>query len=273
MPCWRMRRASATPSFGDLLLQRGRRIPPGRAAWRITPSPCEHQRSAARIAPRSGTRLSSTWRGPSSSSTFADHSGRPGRAAPSAAKIWPAHGRMLVVPMLKEDELIGAIVYLPSGGSPVHRQADRAGAELRRPGRHRHREHAAAQRAAPAHRRSHRIAGAADRDRARCSRSSARSPTDLQPVLRCDRAKRGEAVRGDMRFASRSGDGDVVHVAAADVRPTRTRQVDRGRHPLPLDRTSSIGGRAMLERSDDPRCRRRGRRGATRLRVAAKSRG
>ena len=46
----------------------------------------------------------------------------------------------------------------------VHRQADRAGAELRRPGRHRHREHAAAQRTAPAHRRSQRIAGAADRD-------------------------------------------------------------------------------------------------------------
>ena len=36
--------------------------------------------------------------------------------------------------------------------------------ELRRSGRDRHREYAAAQRAAPAHRRSHRIAGAADRD-------------------------------------------------------------------------------------------------------------
>ena len=54
--------------------------------------------------------------------------------------------------------------HLPPGGAAVHRQADRAGAELRRPGRHRHREHAAAQRAAPAHRRSLRIAGAADRD-------------------------------------------------------------------------------------------------------------
>ena len=54
--------------------------------------------------------------------------------------------------------------HLPPGGPAVHRQADRAGAELRRPGRHRHREHAAAQRAAPAHRRSHRVAGAADRD-------------------------------------------------------------------------------------------------------------
>ena len=58
--------------------------------------------------------------------------------------------------------------HLPPGGAAVHRQADRAGAELRRPGGHRHREHAAAQRAAPAHRRSHRVAGAADRDLARC---------------------------------------------------------------------------------------------------------
>ena len=49
---------------------------------------------------------------------------------------------------------------LSPGGSPVHRQADRAGAELRRTGRHRHREHAAAQRAA-------RIAAAADRHRRR----------------------------------------------------------------------------------------------------------
>ena len=56
----------------------------------------------------------------------------------------------VAVPMLKDDELIGAIVHLPRGGAPVHRQADRAGAELCRAGRDRHRERAAAQRAAPA---------------------------------------------------------------------------------------------------------------------------
>ncbi len=54
-------------------------------------------------------------------------------------------------------------VDLSPGGAPVHRQADRASHELRRAGRHRHREHAAAQRAAPAHRRSERGAGATDR--------------------------------------------------------------------------------------------------------------
>ena len=38
--------------------------------------------------------------------------------------------------------------HLPPGGPAVHRQADRTGQELRRPGRDRHREHAPAQRAA-----------------------------------------------------------------------------------------------------------------------------
>ena len=55
---------------------------------------------------------------------------------------------LLIVPMLKEGELIGVIHYLPPGGSALYRQADRAGAELRRASRDRHREHAAAQRAA-----------------------------------------------------------------------------------------------------------------------------
>ena len=40
---------------------------------------------------------------------------------------------------------------LPPRSSPLHRQADRAGQELRRSSRHRHRERAAAQRTASAH--------------------------------------------------------------------------------------------------------------------------
>ena len=71
---------------------------------------------------------------------------------------------LLVVPMLKDERADRCDRHIPPGGSTVHRQADRAGHELRRAGRHRHREHAAAQRAAPAHRRSERVAGAADRD-------------------------------------------------------------------------------------------------------------
>ena len=62
----------------------------------------------------------------------------------------------------RTSELIGIIVHLPPAGPAVHRQADRAGDKLRRASRHRHRECAAAQRIAPAHRRPHQVAGAAD---------------------------------------------------------------------------------------------------------------
>ena len=47
---------------------------------------------------------------------------------------------MLGVPILKGDELLGVIVVLSSRSPTVHRQADRAGRDLRRPGRHSHRE-------------------------------------------------------------------------------------------------------------------------------------
>ena len=65
----------------------------------------------------------------------------------------PARASMFVVPMLKDERAGRRHRHLPPGGPAVHRQADRAGAELRRAGRHRHREYAAAQRTAPAHRR------------------------------------------------------------------------------------------------------------------------
>ena len=63
----------------------------------------------------------------------------------------------------KEGNLDRRDRNLSPGGSSLYRQAGRVGEEFRRAGRHRHREHAAASRAAPAHRRSHRVAGAADR--------------------------------------------------------------------------------------------------------------
>ena len=62
------------------------------------------------------------------------------------------------------------ISHLPPGGSPLHRQADRSGDQLRRAGRHRHREHAAAQRAA-------RVARAADGHR---RRAQGHQPLDLR---------------------------------------------------------------------------------------------
>ncbi len=52
---------------------------------------------------------------------------------------------ILVVPMLKEDELMGAITIFRPGSAPVHRQAGRAGGKLHQAGRDRDREYATAE--------------------------------------------------------------------------------------------------------------------------------
>ena len=60
----------------------------------------------------------------------------------------------VAVPMLKESELIGAIDIYRQEVRPFTDKQIELVQELCRPGRDRHREHAPAQRAAPAHRRS-----------------------------------------------------------------------------------------------------------------------
>ena len=70
----------------------------------------------------------------------------------------------LAVPMLKENELIGGLALSRQEVRPFTDKQIALVSELRRPSRHRHREHAAAQRTAPAHRRPVGVTTAADRD-------------------------------------------------------------------------------------------------------------
>ena len=125
---------------------------------------------------------------------------------------------------------------------PFHRQADRAGAELCRPGGDRHREHAAAQRIAQ---RTDDLteAGAADRDRRKCLRVISSSPQRAtQPVFDGHAAERGHtssagaAVR---HHDARTRDG----IGSARWRVARTRPPESApnygaasRFPFPLTR-------------------------------------
>ena len=69
---------------------------------------------------------------------------RPPRASFASS---PVHGHYLAVPMLKDNELIGAIVIYRQEVRPFTDKQIELVQELRRSGRHRHREYAAAQRA------------------------------------------------------------------------------------------------------------------------------
>ena len=70
---------------------------------------------------------------------------------PGAAAVYGGARTTIFVPMLKENEAVGEIVIYRQEVRPFTDKQIELVSELRRPGRHRHREHAAAQRIAPAH--------------------------------------------------------------------------------------------------------------------------
>ena len=122
----------------------------------------------------------------------------------SGASNWAARGRCLAF-RCSRREADRRHRDLPPRGAAVHRQADRTGHELRRPGRHRHREHATAQRTA-------RIPAAADRHR---RRAQGDQPLDLRSADGARHAGRigRPAVRGGERN-SFSRQGEAYHFAA-----------------------------------------------------------
>ena len=97
---------------------------------------------------------------------------------------------------------------------PFTRPADRAAADLRRPGRHRHRERAAVHRAGGAQPRAARRRWSSRRRRRRSCASSASSPTDVQPVFDDDRPERACSCAAAGRGAVYRFDGELVHLVA-----------------------------------------------------------
>ena len=248
-PCWRMRRASARPSSARCCCAKATRSGASRS-HNAPPAFAEFRRTDAdRSRRHAGSR---------SSVLVATKAGRPHRR----------HGRSKLPQTIPIAKFGGARTlrgradaqgrradrrhrHLPPGGSPVHRQADRAGHELRRPGRDRHRERPPAQRIARAHRRSgplgRRVAGA--------RRGLAGGQLDARSRTGADhhRAARGAALAHRRRRDLR------VRRGAAGVQAARHLRHERGddrRHHRPAHRHRRrpyrAGGDASASRSRSP---------------------
>ena len=145
MRCWRTQRAFARPSLAYCSCARATR------SARLPLLTTRHRRMLRCDKRGALSAAPGGWPWSASCSTkqmvhIADHAIVRGRHPLSPPLVELGGARTILgVPMLKENELVGAISDLPPGGPAVHRQADRAGAEFCRASRHRHRECAAAQ--------------------------------------------------------------------------------------------------------------------------------
>ena len=143
----------------------------------------------------------------------------------------------VAVPMLKENELIGAIIVYRQEVRPFTDKQIELVTELRRPGRHRHREHAAAQRTA-------RICLQQQTATADVLKVISRSTFDLQAVLDTlvESAARLCGADKDMIFQR---DGEFYRLAAhCGFLPEAEQYATE--HPIRLDR-STVAGRVLLE--------------------------
>ena len=137
------------------------------------------------------------------------------------------------------------LLHLSHRGAAIHRQTDRAGKELRRASRHRHREHAAAQRAAQ---RTDDLSESLEQQTATSEVLSviSNSPTDVQPVFETI-ANNAVKLCGAQYCIVYSFDGEIIDVVAhhnLDLPAVGTlRQI----WPMAPD-TRTLIGRVILER-------------------------
>ena len=130
-----------------------------------------------------------------------------GDALPVAAVEIAGIRTVLLVPMLKEGELIGAISIYRKEVRAVRRKAGRAGHELREAGRHRYREHAPAQRTA-------RESLQQQTATADVLEVISRSAFDLQPVFEAVAESAVRLCEADRAFIFRY-DGEMLRSVAA----------------------------------------------------------
>ena len=158
---------------------------------------------------------------------------------------------MLVTPLLREGMAIGVDHDPPHRSPAVHREANRAAGDLRRPGGHRDRERAAVQRAQPQRELTRRWSSR--RRPAEILSVISRSPTDIAAGVRrrSSRAPRSLCERQPVsRFRQLKATCSAsCHAAHSGSHPYAPAVRDR------LWRTAS--GRAMLERGTIhvPECR------------------
>ncbi len=131
-------------NFGVMFRYDGKAFDPA-ARFGVTPEYAAFLQQRGSFRPRAGTGLDRLLQTKDIVRIADDATGPTSIGGP--ARLGGARSR-IVVPMLKDDELIGAITIYRQEVRPFTDKQIELVTEFRRPGRHRHREHAAAQRAA-----------------------------------------------------------------------------------------------------------------------------